>query len=241
MGPMRRGAFVVALAGMLAFPALAHAQDDDEPQTRQMTQQEIEAWLDARNMPGSKDVGAVEEPPEAPPPPPRKQGLVVEGSVGALGHLGSMKNISPTAPWFHLQLGFEPLSWLMAFGEVDAAFATTSYANPPPEPRGYAFYSFGGGVRITVRPTERVGIYAQGSLGLGRISEDVLHVYGYEDADTFNLYFGGQLGVEWYQVNPHYALALHGGVKNYEGIFGRTGGGQTALAWTGGVAIRYAF
>lgn len=235
-----RFAWALGLSALtLAQPAAA--DDEEDPERRQMTQQEIEAWLDARNVPGTRDVGAVEEQPEAPPPPPRKQGLVVEGSVGALGHLGPMRNISPTAPWFHLQVGYEPLSWLMVFAEGDTAFATTSYANPPPEPRSYAFYGFGGGLRFTVRPTDRFGIYAQGSFGLARISEDVLNVYGFPDADEFNTYYGGQLGLEWYQVNPHYALALHGGVKNYDNIFGRAGGGKVALAWTGGVSIRYAF
>jgi hypothetical protein len=229
---------VLTAAFCAALPAAAQEED---PERRTMTQQEIEAWLDARNVPGAGDVEAVDEPPEVPPPPPRSQGLVVQGSVGALGHLGPMKNISPTAPWFHLLVGYEPLSFLMAFAEADVAFAGTSYANPPPEPRSYAFYGFGGGLRLTLHPTERVGIYAQGSLGLSTISEDVLHVYGFESADELNLYYGGVLGLEWYQVNPHYALALHGGVRNYDAGFARDTGGGVALAWIGGASIRYAF
>lgn len=238
---MLRKGTAALLAALTVAPGVRAADEAEDPERRQMSQQEIEAWLDARHVPGSRDVESVEEQPEVPPPPPRKQGLVLEGSVGALGHLGPMKNISPTAPWFHLQIGYEPLAWLMFFGEADVAFATTSYANPPPEPRSYAFYGFGAGVRFTVRPTDRFGIYAQGSIGTARVSEDVLHVYGFDDADQFNTYFGGSLGLEWYQINPHYALAVHGGVRSYGNGFDRQNDSGTPLAWIGGASIRYAF
>jgi hypothetical protein len=230
---------VLLLATTLAaLPAAA--QDDDQGQ-RQMTQEEIEAWLDARAVPGTRDVGAVEEPPEAPPPPPRASGIVVESSVGMLGHLGPLRNVSPTAPWFSFKLGIEPLDFLMVFGEADVAFATTSYANPPPEPRAYALYGFGGGLRFTVRPIEWLGIYAQGSLGLAEISEDVLFGYGYDNADQLSVYYGGSLGIEWYAVNPHLGVALHGGVRSYDDGLHRQRSNEPALAWTGGLALRYAF
>jgi hypothetical protein len=238
---MRRALWAVLPTVLSAAGSAGAEAPEGESEHRQMSQQEIEAWLDARNVPGGADLESVEEPPEAPPPPPRKQGLVVEGSVGALGHIGPLKHISPTAPWFRLQVGYELLGWLMAFGEADLAFATTSHANRPPEPRAYAFYGFGAGMRFTLRPTERIGLYAQLSLGTARASEDVLHVYGFDDADRFNTYYGGTLGFEWYQVNPHYALAVNGGVRSYDNGLSRSGDGQTALAWTAGAAIRYAF
>jgi hypothetical protein len=206
-----------------------------------MTQQEIEAWLDARAVSGTRDVGKVDEPPEAPPPPPRRKGVVLESSIGVLGHLGPMKNVSPTAPWFHIQLGYEPFKWLMVFAESDIAFSDTSYANPPPDPRAYVLYGFGGGLRFTLKPTDRVGVYLQGSIGAARVSEDVLGVYGYEDADTLNPYFGAQLGVEWYQVNPRYAIAMHGGIRDYPDGFARERSTESPLAWIGGLAIRYTF
>jgi hypothetical protein len=206
-----------------------------------MTQQEIEAWLDARAVPGTRDVGNVQEQPEAPPPPPAHHGVVVESSIGAIGHLGTMKNISPTSPWFHLQLGYEPFKWLMVFGESDVAFSSTGYASPPPDPRSYFLFGFGGGGRFTVKFTDRFGAYVQGSVGMARVSDDVLSVYGYQNATTFNPYFGGALGLEWYQVSPHYALAVHGGVRDYPDLFARQTGGQTPLAWIGGASIRYAF
>jgi hypothetical protein len=129
----------------------------------------------------------------------------------------------------------------MLFAETDVAFSDTSYANPPPDPRAYALYGFGAGGRFTLHPTDRFGVYAQGSLGAARVSEDVLQVYGYRDAHDFNPYFGASLGLEWYQVNPHYALALHGGIRSYASGLGRERSSDPALAAIFGLTLRYAF
>jgi hypothetical protein len=228
-------------AGVAAISWAAPARADEDATHRQMTQEEIEHWLSSEQKPGQADIGETEEEEEAPPLPPRPHGFVVESSVGALGHLGPLKNISPISPWFHLQFGFEPLEWLMAFAEGDLIFSNTSYAHPPPEPRAYVFYGFGGGLRLTVKPTDRFGIYVQGDIGAARIDEDVLFAYGYQKADRLGLYFGGDLGLEWYQVSRHYAIALHGGVRDYQAVLGRTLSNQQALAWTGGLSLRYVF
>ena len=233
---------LLALAsGLLPLLVAGRAQAEEEETHRQMSQEEIEHWLSTEEKPGQVDEVESDEEHEAPPPPPRPHGFVVESGVGALGHLGPLKNISPISPWFHLQFGYEPLKFLMAFAEGDLIFSNTSYANPPPETRAYALYGFGGGLRFTVKPTDRVGIYAQGSIGFARISEDVLFVYGYQNADRFGLYFGGDLGVEWYQVSPHYAIAIHGGLRDYNAVLGRQLSNQQALAWTGGASLRYVF
>jgi hypothetical protein len=231
----------VSLAALVVLTSARQAHADDEAETRQMTREEIEAWLDARAVPGTRDVGEVQAPPEAPPPAPRHHGVVIESGVGIFGHLGPLKNVSPNAPFFHLQLGYEPFKFLMVFGESDVSFSDTSYANPPPEPRAYALYGFGFGARLTILPLDRLGLYAQVSIGTARVSDDVLNVYGYKDADDFNPYFGGMLGVEWYQANPHYALVLNGGLRNYPDGFARQRSSGTTAAVIVGIALRYAF
>lgn len=231
---------LVPLSALALALGAAQARAADEPERRQMTEAEIDTWLSSDPQAGRDQVEA-DDQEEAPPPPPRGHGFVVESTVGAMGHLGPLKNVSPTSPWFHLHFGFEPLSFLMVFAEGDLVFSNTSYANRPPDPRTYALYGFGGGLRLTVKPTDRFGIYVQGSAGAAEISEDVLFYYGYQNADRLGLYWGGQLGLEWYQVNPHMALALNGGVKNYQDVLGRDRGGEQALAWTGGVSLRYVF
>ncbi len=226
---------VVALAG----PALAA---DSEPKERQLTPEEIDAWLDSRAMPKSAGRDrADDDDAEAPPPPPRKKGFVLESSLGVMGQLGRMKNIAPNAPWFGVRFGYEPLRWLMVFAESDLFVASTSFAHPPPPPRSFAFWSFGGGLRLTVKPTDRVGIFLQGSLGAGRATEDVLELYGYPDAEKLGLYQSGELGVEWYQVNPHLALVLHGGVRNYASNLKRELDSKAALTFLAAAGLRYTF
>lgn len=235
---MRSIGFVAACAVLLGSTGAALAADD-KPRERQLTPEEIDAWLDSRAMPKSTDRSDSDE--EAPPPPPREKGLVVESSIGVFGHVGHLKNITPAAPWFGLRVGFEPLSWLMVFGEADLFVANTAYAHPPPPPRSFAFFSFGGGVRLTLKPTERLGVFLQGSLGGGRATEDVLEIYGYQHAEELGLYQSAELGLEWYQVNPHLALGVHGGVRHFPRTLKRDRDTQPPLGWLSGVQLRYTF
>jgi hypothetical protein len=240
-----RGArLLLALAcgvGVLLVHGLAGAADA-EPKERQLTPEEIDAWLDSRAMPKSQsDHAASDDDAEAPPPPPRKHGFVLESSMGVLGQIGHLKNIIPNAPWFGLRFGYEPLRWVMVFVESDLFVASTSYAHQPPPPRSFAVWNAGAGLRLTLKPTDRVGIYVQGSAGVGRATEDVLELYGYQHAEELGLYMSGEVGVEWYQVNPHLALALHGGVRDYPRALKRERDSQPPLAWLSGAGLRYTF
>jgi len=71
-------------------------------------------------------------------------------------------------------------------------------------------------------------------------SNDELVTYGFPDSDTLNGYFGGGGGIEWYQPDPHLALALNGGPRKTQG-FQRSVSGDPALSWLGSVALRYTF
>jgi len=162
---------------------------------------------------------------------------VLESDVGAMGFIGQLNKVSPTASRFHVRLGYEIFRWFMAFGESDLCFTSTRYSPPS---RGYALYGFGAGGRFTVPLGERFAINAQGDVGVMRTSTDVLHTYGFDDAQNFNIYFGGALGFEWYQVNPHYALMVSGGARKTPGLT-RSLGSDSALAWLGSAGLRYTF
>jgi len=237
-GTQHRTALFSSLTALLvSHGALAAA----EPKERPISTDEVVSWLDSKNeVPPLADEGAGEEQ-LAPPPPPRHKGFVVETGIGAFGQIGEMKHTSPIAPWFHLQVGYEPLRFLMVFAEGDLVLSNTSYAHPPPPPRTYALWGVGAGLRGTVKASERVGLYLQTSLGGAEVSDDVLSIYGYKDANQLNLYFAGELGAEWYQVSPHFALAAHAGVRDYTATFKRELSNQPPLAWVSGLALRYTF
>jgi hypothetical protein len=99
----------------------------------------------------------------------------------------------------------------------------------------------GAGLRGTAKAGERVGLYLQASLGGAEVTDDVLVTYGYKDAGKFNLYLAAELGAEWYQVSPHWALAIHGGVRDYTSTFKREFSSKPPLAWVSGLALRYTF
>jgi hypothetical protein len=231
----------LACGASLLAAGVAHAADAPPPE-RQLTPAEIDAWLDSRAMPkseGARDTGDSDD--QAPPPPPRKKGIVLESSMGVLGQVGSLKHIIPNAPWFGVHLGYEPLRALMVFAESDLFVASTSYAHQPPPPRSFAFWNVGGGVRLTLKPTDRVGVYVQGSVGGGRATEDVLKIYGYRHADSLGFYQSAELGLEWYQVSPHLALVAHGGLRNYPRNLVRDLDNGAPITWLASAGLRYTF
>jgi hypothetical protein len=239
-GALRCGASLgaVCLAVWLASPTAGAAEG---PKERTISATEVESWLDSSGNPKPEaDTGADEEQ-LAPPPPPRHKGFVVESTIGAFGQLGDMRHISPIAPWFRLQFGFEPVRFLMVFAEGDLVLSNTAYAHPPPPTRTYSLWGLGAGLRGTVKASDRIGVYLQASVGGAEVNDDVLGIYGYHDADKFHLYAAGELGIEWYQVSPHLALALHGGVRDYSATFKRDQSTGPPLAWVSGVALRYTF
>ena len=101
---------------------------------------------------------------------------------------------------------------------------------------------FGAGARFTIRFTPRFGVYVQG--GFGAMKADIAHnalaIIGFKDAEAFNLYAGARLGVEWYQLDRHFALGLTSGIRDAQG-FAKVGSGDTPLVFDVGASLRYAF
>jgi len=218
-----------------AFPSVARAQEPEQGPS----QRQIESFL--AEKPVSPDVTKPTDAPEAPPPPPRRHGFVVESSVGAQTQLGAMRHISPTSPWFRTAFGWEPTKWIMLLAQFDVTVSSTSFASPPPGPRGYALYAGSIGIRGTIAIGTSVGVTVQGEIGGAKISENVLSTYGFQNADTVNPFFGAVLGLEWYQVSPHVALGARGGIRSYGELFDRSIGGGGSLGWTAAVTLRYVF
>jgi hypothetical protein len=183
-----------------------------------------------------------EPPPEAPPPLPHHKGFVLEQSLGALGFIGGFRHVAPTASWLHTQFGYEFLNWLMLFGEGELVFTSTSEAVDESKVIAFPIYGFGGGLRVTVHATDRVAFFVQGSVDALKadVPANSLTILGYHNAESLNPSFGGRLGVEWYQIDRHFALAVLGGVRDAQG-FAKLAGGDNGLMWDAGAAIRYTF
>ncbi len=230
---MRRpAALAAALAFAFAFAwgRIAHAEDAPPPP--------IDLESDAK----APVVEPTEPPPDAPPPPPYKKSLVLDSSIGALAFFGKFGKTAPPGPWLHTQLGYELLDWLMVFAEGDLAFTDTSGSQDPPKTRAFPVVGFGAGARFTICFTPRFGVYAQASFGelKADIAHNALAIIGFKDAEAFNLYAGARLGVEWYQLDRHFALGANAGIRDAQG-FAKVGSGDTPLVFDAGASLRYAF
>jgi hypothetical protein len=181
-------------------------------------------------------------PAEAPPPPPYKKSLVIDSALGALAFLGKFGQTAPPAPWIRTQIGYEIFAPLMVFGEGELGFTDTSRSQEPPKTRAFPLFAFGGGARFTLRFTDRFGVYLQGSIGAmeADIRKGALEIIGFKNAESLGLYIGGRLGLEWYQLDRHFALGLTSGLRDATG-FKRSIGADTPLAFDAGVSLRYAF
>lgn len=237
MRPNARALAPALLVG-LSSAATAWGADSASPPPSP-TREEIQAWLESHSV--QADVARAEGPQEGLPLPPRHHGWLLESGIGALGQLGELRHVSPLAPRYFLRGGYEFSDWFLLFAEGDVAFANTQYAPSPPETRGYALYGFGGGLRFTLQLLDQMGAYLQGSVGLTRVTEDVLATYGYSNTTTLSLYFGGTLGVQFYLPSPHLRLLVEGGLRNTPNGLDRTASQDAPLSWMAGPAIAYAF
>ncbi len=149
--------------------------------------------------------------------------------------LGKFGKTAPPAPFIRMQVGYELFKWLMVFGEGELGFTDTSRSQDPPKTRAFPIFGFGGGARFTARFTDRFGMYLQGDVGAMKadIRRRALEIIGFKDAEDLGLYFGGRLGLEWYQLDRHFALGLNGGIRDATG-FKRTIGNDTPLAFDAG-------
>jgi hypothetical protein len=180
---------------------------------------------------------------EAPPVRPRHKGIVLASNLGILGFTGQFRHVAPPAYWLDAQLGFEVLRWLMVFGEAELAFTDTSESQDESHTIAVPMWGFGGGARGRLHATERVAFFLQGEVGLltSIVPRGALTVLGFRDAESPNPQFGTRIGVEWYQVNRHFALTANLGGRIAQGFSRVLPAGDTPLLWDTSVGVRYTF
>ncbi|MGH7295870.1 MAG: hypothetical protein ACRELB_13085 [Polyangiaceae bacterium] len=192
---------------------------------------------------GDIDTTLPTPPPEAPPPRPHKKGLVLESTAGVLGFIGQFRHVAPPAYWMHIQLGYEVLPALMVFGEGELAFTDTGVSQDESHTMAFPMWGFGGGVRLTIHPTERFAFFVQGEGGAltAYVPRGSLSILGYRNAEGLNGSAGGRLGLEWYHLDRHIALTAQGGVRDALGFARLVGSSDLPLMWDASAGFRYTF
>lgn len=231
-----RGALACATATSVAFAneRAAHAEDATKLRAENV------------HLEDDKDGATTiaEAPLDAPPPAPRKKnGFILDATLGALGAIGALKDVAPVAPHFRLLFGYEPFSWLLVFVEGELAFTSTANAQDPPYTRAFPIWGFGAGVRGTIPLGDRLGLYVEPAFGAmtADVAKNALYILGFRNAEHLAPFFGGRLGVEWYQLDRHFALGVAGGARLATG-FSRVGlNADTPALWEAQATLRYHF
>ena len=168
---------------------------------------------------------------------------MIESRLGALAFLGDFRHVAPTAPWWHMDLGYEFLKWLAVFGYGELSFTDTSGAEGASNAFAFPIYGFGGGARATVHATPRVALFLELDAGAMRadVPKGALAVLGFANAESFGATFGGRLGVEWYQVDRHLGFGLDVGLRDATGFAEQFVGTGLPLMLDASGAVRYTF
>ncbi len=179
---------------------------------------------------------------DAPPPMPRKKGVVLDSRLGVFGFTGDIGKLVQPAPWANVQLGYEIFRWLMVYGQGELAFTATS-GDGVTRTRAFPIFGFGGGVRLTVHATDRVAFFLQPGIGaiVADVPERALAIYGYSKLESLGLSLSGRLGLEWYQVNRHFALGISGGPRFAPSLAKVSATASPGLAWDAAAGLRYTF
>ncbi len=241
---MRRSLSILSARGLAAAASLVIVAAPGPVRAQSATDAQASSPSPSTN-PEPPPSGAIlpEAPLEAPPPPPRHKGVVVESRLGALAFLGDFRHVAPTAPWWHVEAGYELLKWLAVFGYGEVCFTDTSEIETGANNTGFPIYGFGGAVRATVHATPRVAFFLEGDGGTMRadVPRGTLVNLGYAKAELFSPVFGGRFGVEWYQVDRHLAFGLDVGVRDALGFAEQFIGTSPPLMLDASGAIRYTF
>jgi len=246
---VRRSAGIIsataaALLALLGAPPRAHAETASAVAvTPTAPPVAADPTVPPAAPPPPPDTVLPQAPLEAPPPPPHRKGLVLESRLGALAFLGDFRHVAPTAPWWHVDLGYELLSWLGVFGYGELCFTDTSEAQGSATTYAFPIYGFGGGARATVHATPRVALFLELDAGAMRadVPKGALALLGYGNAEKLGPSLGGRLGVEWYQVDRHLAFGLDVGLRDATGFAEQFIGTGPPLMLDASAAVRYTF
>ncbi|MGE0868239.1 MAG: hypothetical protein AB7P03_06750 [Kofleriaceae bacterium] len=138
---------------------------------------------------------------------PASSGWFAEGGLGAVAFLPKASGDAAIGPALGVRAGRDLFSWL-SIGIQLGASSHEATVPPPPEGEWFQLYRGTADARISAL-FDRFGIFAEGGVGVGMISSNVLgRVMITEPGEQFSLLFQAGAGMEYQLVNRHYAVGL---------------------------------
>jgi hypothetical protein len=165
-------------------------------------------------------------------------GLFVEGWVGGRGFVTGVGRYSDLGAYANVGVGYELFPFLWLRGAFEASFHES---NGPAPPTASTFELLGviAEVRLQIDFSPFVAMWLQGEGGLVLAFGDILRAYGFTQAESIGLTYGGSLGFDWHMKNRHTSLGLAGGARLYPSL--ETFDGEQTLGVHGAAYIRYVF
>lgn len=228
---LRHSALLVALLSCLLAP-IASAQEaeetgDDGPIT---AEEPDPTRLDVERL-----------PPEAIPVTRAlyAHGFFLEATIGAIGFINGIGDLSDPGPWVSVGFGYEIVEWLHILVAGEGSMHNTAAPAPPART---AFEIVGGSVtaRLQANITEAFALWLSAQAALLVVTTDVLRLYGFQDSTTVGVAYGGEVGFDWHFRSRHHSMGLLGGVRHYPSLESMVGSGPT-LGVHGSAYLRYVF
>ena len=221
---------VALLASLLASTAFAQAADGDLEQI--VTTEEPDATrLDVERL-----------PPEAIQVTRNlyAHGFFVEATIGARGFINGIGELINVGPWATIALGVEILDWLHVLLAAEGSMHNTS-APPPPAQTAFELVGGNAALRFQANFTETFAMYLAAQFAVFVATTDILGIYGFENASTVGISYGGELGIDWHFRSRHSSIGILGGIRHYPSLEGTLGGTTPALGVHGSAYMRYVF
>lgn len=166
-------------------------------------------------------------------------GFFVEAQLGGLGFVNGIGEVVDAGPWAAISFGYELLDWLHVYVSAEGSMHNTS-APPPPARTAFELLGASASVRLQANFTEAFAMWLAPQLGVVVATTDILDVYGFQDASTVGIAYGGELGLDWHFRARHHSIGLLGGVRHYPSLEGIVGDAP-ALGIHGSAYLRYVF
>src|SRR5262245_2050648 len=117
--------------------------------------------------------------------------------MGARVFLNGIGNYADPGPWASIGLGYELFDWLTVIVSAEGSMHRTD-APPPPVPTAFEVVGGTASGRLQANFTAEFAMWLSGQFGVLVATTDILNLYGFQNASTIGITYGGELGVDWH-------------------------------------------
>ena len=141
--------------------------------------------------------------------PKYAHGYYAEAGLGVGFFLGDAGKYIAPGPSMALRSGYDLFPWLSLGGRLGVSMHEGDVP-PPPEQEYLQLVEGAAEARLSLR-IRRIGLFAQGALGFGYITTNLLDRVGVTSPDSYlSVLFGAGGGIDYHTQNRHFSFGLVG-------------------------------